>query len=237
MSKGTAIITGASQGIGACIAKGLALDGYKVVLISRNIEKLHDLEKEIKNQKKESNIVLIKQDITKFKELDINLSNVLIENEKIAVLVNAAGMWLNGSLTESVDNFEKIIDVNLVAQYAVLKRVVEKMKIQREGYIFNIASRAGKYGFENGGIYGATKFAFVGLSESLYRELSPLGIKVTALCPGWVNTEMAKEAGTPLKKDEMIQPEDILSTIRYLISLTKATCIKEMVFECSKSIL
>ena len=111
------------------------------------------------------------------------------------------------------------------------------MKAQGKGYIFNIVSRAAKYGFPDGGIYGSTKFAFLGLAESLYRELAPLGIHVTSLCPGWVNTEMAKKAGTPFKNDEMVQPDDILNTIRYLLNLSPNVCIKDIVFEMKKSII
>jgi short-subunit dehydrogenase len=146
-------------------------------------------------------------------------------------------MFIDGSLNEPVDSFKKIIEINVVAQYAVLKTVTEIMKKQQSGYIFNIASRAAKYGFSDGGIYGSTKFAFVGLTESLYRELAPLGIRVTSLCPGWVNTEMAKTAGTPLKEEEMIQPNDLLNTIRYLLNLSENVCIKEIVIEMKKSII
>jgi short-subunit dehydrogenase len=80
-------------------------------------------------------------------------------------------MFMDGSLNESVEDFRKITETNVVAQYAILKTVTEIMKTQKSGYIFNIASRAAKYGFPSGGIYGSTKFAFVGLTESLYREL------------------------------------------------------------------
>lgn len=80
-------------------------------------------------------------------------------------------MFMDGSLSEPVDNFRKIMEINVIAQYGILKTVTEIMKIQKSGYIFNIASRAAKYGFADGGIYGSTKFAFLGLAESLYREL------------------------------------------------------------------
>ena len=110
------------------------------------------------------------------------------------------------------------------------------MRAQRTGYIVNIASRAGKIGFAGEGVYCAEKFGLVGLSESVYRELAGDGIKVTTLCPGWVNTDMAQAAGTPLSAPDMIQPADILQTIRWLLSLTPATCVREVVIECLKSI-
>jgi len=146
-------------------------------------------------------------------------------------------MYMDGTLNKSVDNYKKMVEINVIAQYSILKAVVEIMKMQEHGYIFNIASRAAKYGFYDGGAYGSTKFALVGLTESLYRELSPLGIRIISLCPGWVNTDMAKTAGTTLKDEEMIQPDDLLKTIQYLLSLSKNVCIKDIIFEMQKSII
>lgn len=236
--KGMAIITGASQGIGAVIAKGLATDGFQVVLIARNEENLKEVRTEIiqsNNSVKEP--IVLPLDITDYKKLDITIKDLHQKYGTIDILVNAAAMFIDGSLNETVDNFKKIMDINVIAQYAILKTVTEIMQVQKSGYIFNIASRAAKYGFPGGGIYGSTKFAFLGLAESLYRELAPLGIRITTLCPGWVNTEMAKKAGTPFKDEEMVQPDDLLNTIRYLLNLSDNVCIKDIVFEMKKSII
>ena len=111
------------------------------------------------------------------------------------------------------------------------------MKRNSKGHIFNIASRAGKYGFPDSGLYSASKFGLVGLSEALYREFSPCGVKVTAICPGWVNTDMAREAGASVEDEEMIQPSDVLASIRYILGLSGPACVRELVIECSKSIL
>ncbi len=104
-------------------------------------------------------------------------------------------------------------------------------------YSCNIASLAGKYGFPDGGLYSASKFGLVGLSESLYREFSACGVKVTAICPGWVNTDMARKAGATVEDEEMIQPSDILKSIRYLLDLSGPACVRELAIECSKSVL
>jgi short-subunit dehydrogenase len=237
-NKGLAIITGASQGIGSAIAIGLAKDGYRVVLIARNKQNLDKVYDEI--MKSDDNVlepVVLPLDITDYTKTDNEIRNINQKRGAIDILVNAAALFMDGSLNASVEDFKKIIETNVVAQYAILKTVTEIMKIQKSGYIFNIASRAAKYGFPDGGIYGSTKFAFVGLTESLYRELPPVGIRITSLCPGWVNTEMAKKAGTPLKDEEMIQPDDLLNTIRYLLNLSESVCIKEIVLEMKKSIV
>jgi short-subunit dehydrogenase len=238
--KGLAIITGASQGIGASVAKGLSQDGYQVVLIARNVGNLQKIAREIRESDyytKDIEPIIFPLDISNHEAIHDKLATLRNQEKPISILVNSAAMWLDGTLEESIENFQKILDVNVVSQYAILKEIVDIMKEQKAGYIFNIASRAGKYGFAGGGLYGASKFALVGLSESLYRELAPLGIKVTSLCPGWVNTEMARQANTPFKDEEMIQPGDILNSIMYLLSLSDNACIKEIVIECSKSIL
>ena len=238
MEKNLAIITGASQGIGSVIAKGLAQNGYRVVLIARNKDKLNAVHNEIidgNNHVYEP--IVIPLDLTDYKKVDTEIQRLNQKYGHISILVNAAAMFMDGSLCEPTDNFKRILDINLVAQYNILKSVVEIMKQQRAGYIFNIVSRAAKYGFAGGGIYGASKFGFLGLADSIYHELAPLGIHVTSLCPGWVNTDMAKMAGTPFNDNEMVQPEDLLKTILYLLDLSPNVCIKDIVFEMEKSII
>ncbi|MDR1417141.1 MAG: SDR family oxidoreductase [Prevotellaceae bacterium] len=237
-SKGLAIITGASQGIGAAVAVGLAHDGYRAVLIARsrpNLEKVRD--EIMKSNSCTPEPIVLPLDITDSAKVDYEVRSINRKYGAVDILVNAAAAFADGSLSESVDYFRNVVETNLVAQYAVLKTVTEIMKAQAGGYIFNIASRAAKYGFSGGGIYGSTKFGLVGLTESLYRELAPSGIRITSLCPGWVNTEMAKKAGTPLPDEEMIQPDDLLRTIRYLLNLSENVCIKEIILEMKKSII
>ena len=233
-----AIITGASQGIGAKISMGLAKDGYRVILIARNKQNLNKIyDKIMKIGDNITEPVIISLDLTNFADVDREIKKVYHDFGSIDLLVNSAAMYMDGTLNKSVDSYKKMIEINLIAQYSILKTIVEIMKIQGHGYIFNIASRAAKYGFPDGGAYGSTKFALVGLTESLYRELSPLGIRIISLCPGWVNTDMAKIAGTPLKDEEMIQPDDLLKTIQYLLCLSKNVCIKDIIFEMQKSII
>jgi len=236
--KGLAIVTGASSGIGAAVARGLARDGYRVVLIARNREKLGQVDREIRERDRaDQEPIPLPLDILDHESLDRGIKDVNARYGRVDILVNAAAMYMKGSLTESVETYREIVNTNQIAQYALFKTVVEIMKGQKSGYIFNIASRSGKYGFPNGGIYGSTKFALVGLADALYRELSPLGIRVTSLCPGWVNTDMAFKGGAAFSGEEMIQPSDLLASIRYLLSLSPHVCIKEIVIEFDKSIV
>ncbi len=230
-----AIITGAGKGIGKAITIGLAALNYQTILIGRNLENLQQVALEIReNSWIESKIIQL--DITNANNLKSAISDVILEFGKIDVLVNNAGIYYNGTVDISEEDFSKMLNTNLGAQYSVLKEVVPVMKQQKSGYIFNVASRSGKVGFAGSGAYSASKFGLVGLNEALYRELNPLGISVTALCPGWVNTEMAKQAGTPLKSEQMIQPKDLFQTIKWLLSLSPGACVKEVIIETPHSI-
>lgn len=235
-NKKIAIITGASKGIGKAISIGLATLNYQTILIGRNKTDLQKVAEEIVNAEGISPKI-IQLDITDSDAVKNSIENIRKEFGRIDILVNNAGVYFDGSLEAiSEKNFTEMLQTNLTAQFSFLKEIVPIMKLQKSGYIFNVASRAGKIGFAGSGAYSASKFGLVGLSESLYRELNPLGISVTALCPGWVNTKMAVEAGSTLVGEQMIQPEDLFKTIKWLLSLSSGACVKEVVIETPFSI-
>ena len=231
----TAIITGASKGIGKAIAIGLGKMKYQTVLIGRNSGDLESVAEKISKAgglKPASFSV----DITNSEKVKETVAEITLQFGRIDILVNNAGIHFGGSLDLPEQDFKKMLETNLVAQLVFAQEVVPVMKKQKSGYIFNVASRSGKVGFAGNGGYASSKFGLVGLSESLYRELTPQGIKVTALCPAWVNTRMAREAGTPLQPEEMIQPEDLFETIRWLLNLSAGTCVKEVVITNPQSL-
>lgn len=230
-----ALITGAGKGIGKAITKGLADMNFRTILIGRTMSHLEQVSDEIVNTGGLAP-ALYELDINNTSKLKETVQSIVGRYGRIDVLVNNAGVYFDGTLEIDSEDFRTMIDTNLTAQFEILKAVVPVMKVQKSGYIFNIASRSGKVGFEGSGAYSASKFALMGFNESLYRELTPQGIKVTALCPGWVNTKMAFDAGTPLEEGEMIQPEDLFKTIEFLLNLSTSACIKEVIIETPYSI-
>lgn len=234
-----AIVTGASRGIGKSIAIGFAQEGYKSILLARDKEKLIETKNEIEKiigDKKELEAEVHSIDLSNFDKVKKVIRKVIEDHNRIDILVNNAGIWRDGSVDLPVDEYKNLLDVNLVAPYIILQEVIPQMKKQKSGHIFNISSRGGTYGFPKSGSYVSTKFAIKGMSESLYRELAEYNIKVTALCPSYVNTDMAEEVGPTIGPDEMIQPIDIMKTISWLLSLSPSVYIKDVVIECQKKI-
>ncbi|NQU87113.1 MAG: SDR family oxidoreductase [Mariniphaga sp.] len=232
-----AVITGASRGIGKTCSLQFAALGYQTVLIARNELKLKQIAEEIRISKPEvPNPFLLAINITDQKSIESGIQKVIEKFGRIDVLVNNAGIYLEGTSELSIENFEEQLNTNLTAAFGLIKNIVPIMKKQKQGYIFNIASRAGKVGFAESGGYSASKFGLVGLSESLFRELAGFGISVTAICPGWVDTEMAYEAGTLLEATEMIQTLDIFKAMEWLLNLSPNARVKELIIESAKSI-
>lgn len=225
-----AIVTGASRGIGACVAHGLAQDGFSLALTARSKESLEQVAQAIRSANKGVQVLTYPCDVSDSKAVSDMVSSVVDKLGRIDLLVNNAGMGKTGTLAISSEEFDEVLSVNLKGPFALLKAVVPTMKAQGGGTIINVASRAGKIGFAGWGAYAASKFGMVGLGESLYRELSPMGIRVTTLCPSWVDTDMAK--GSTFPKNQMLTPEDILKSIRYILSLSPAASVKELMIEC-----
>lgn len=231
-----AIVTGASRGIGACVADGLVADGYAVALVARSKDNLEEVAKRIsqKHPEKASSTLICPLDVQDEQAIKEMVASVISKFGRIDLLFNNAGLGCLGTLNVPLEEFDKVLVVNLRAPFVFLQAVVPTMKAQGSGTIINVASRAGKYGFAEYGVYGASKFGLVGLNESLYRELLPHGIKVTALCPSWVDTDMAKYSDLPT--EEMISTTDILATVRWLLSLSPAAVVKDLIIECRMQI-
>ena len=233
MNQKTVLITGANRGIGLAISHYFASKDYQLIIISRDKSKLVDFIEDLND----SFPYMTEPDIYESDLSDqFTLQNVLNaikdKYDVIDILVNNAGVYQKGTLEGDIDSYKELMQVNVNAPMQIIKTIVPVMKQQGQGYIFNIASRAGKIGFAESGTYVSSKFALVGLSESLYRELATHGIKVTALCPSYVNTTMAIDAGATISPEEMIQPVDLANTIDYLLGLSPAALVKEVVIEC-----
>ena len=178
-------ITGASRGLGFEITKAALAAGDKVVATARNIRDLSS----IKELGSPENIYITLLDVTNEQQANEAAERAIENFGTIDVLVNNAAYGMLGAVEESTDKeIRKMYDVNVFGLLHVTRAILPYMRKQRSGQIINISSGAGLCGSEGWGLYCSTKFAVEGITESLARELAPLGIQATAIEPGFFRT-------------------------------------------------
>ena len=197
-------ITGCSTGFGRSLAKELLLNGYRVAVTSRNKEDIKDLVADYPET-----AIALKLDVTVLAEIKTAVKTAVEHFGTIDVLVNNAGIGYFGAIEESEEaEVRKMFEINVFGLAKVTQEVLPYMRKQRSGHILNIASIGGLRSFPGVGFYNATKYAVDGLSESLYKELAPLGIKVTIIAPSGFRTDWAGRSA----KDSKVVIEDYATT-------------------------
>ncbi|MGA7626359.1 MAG: oxidoreductase [Candidatus Acidiferrales bacterium] len=177
------MITGASRGFGAEIAKAVLAAGDKVIATARNIESLNNLDDS-------ENVFKIALDVTSEPQVKKAVKAALAHFRRIDVLVNNAGFGLLGAVEEaSRKEVEDVFRTNVFGLLNVTRAVLPRMRKQRSGHIINMSSVAGFSAFPGWGLYASTKFAVEGITEGLHGELAPLGIHATAVEPGMFRTD------------------------------------------------
>lgn len=182
------MITGASSGIGKQLALDLAARGAIVAGCGRSIERLRDTLKEARRASPSS--AMIGCDVSDAEQVQGMVAKIVADFGKIDVLINNAGVGMRKPFIETdLKTIEEIIRVNYLGAVYCTKAVLPHMIARRTGHIVNLSSGAGLIGTLNMAAYCASKFAMNGWSESLYYELKPLGIDLSIVCPGPVQTE------------------------------------------------
>lgn len=230
MSK-LAIVTGASRGIGKAAANYFASQGYDIALIATNEALLGQVSTEIK-QAHSVNTGVFAIDVRDKTAIDACIQQIQQHHDSIDILFNCAGVLYRGSSDISPDDFDKMIDINIRGVYHMVHSVAPIMKQQRFGYIFNLASNSGKRPLAGVGAYCLSKFGVVGYSQSLSLELVKYNVKVTALCPSVIDTDMTKDF-SDFPNSEKIQCQDIMTSIDYLLKLGPNAYVDEIVIKSS----
>ncbi|WP_435065547.1 SDR family NAD(P)-dependent oxidoreductase [Halobaculum sp. EA56] len=187
----TALVTGASSGIGAALAREIAMDQYDLVLTARREERLQNLAEELEATHGVTATV-ITQDLAAEKAGEELFEAVTNEGIEIHTLVNNAGVPLYGRFDETeLEDERDIMEVNMVALTSLTKRFLRPMVKRGEGRILNTASMAALYPIPKKAVYSGTKSYVLSFSRALGHELDGSGVTVTAVCPGVVETEYA----------------------------------------------
>lgn len=228
----TAVITGASSGIGAATAKLLATNGYKVIAAARRKGRLEEL------KKFSSNIEIIELDVTDQSSVD-NLAAKLKE-VKVSLLVNNAGGAFDSASIEKTDPaiWQKTYEVNVIGALRVTKALLPNMRANGESHIVVVTSTAGHAVYENGGSYTSAKHAERAFVQTLRLELNGEPIRITEIAPGMVKTEEfsavrlgSKEAAEKVYEGvaEPLIAEDIAEAIRWCAMLPQHVNIDSLI--------
>lgn len=197
-------ITGCSTGFGRYLAMEALAKGYKVVVAARNTSDVQDI---VANYPQTA--LVVKLDVTIAEHIKEAVTATMTKFGQIDVLVNNAGIGYFGAIEESEDaEVRRMFEINVFGLAHMTQAVLPIMRKQRSGHILNIASIGGLRSFPGVGFYNATKYAVDGLSESLSKELAPLGIKVTIVAPSGFRTDWAGRSAN----DSKIVIEDYATT-------------------------
>ncbi|MDO3693573.1 3-ketoacyl-ACP reductase [Wenyingzhuangia sp. chi5] len=222
-----ALITGAGKGIGKAIALALAAEGVNVALLARTEEDLLAVAKEA--MALGVKVVTAVADVASLEEVNKSTGVIFNKFDHIDILINNAGIGKFGKFMElSIKDWEQIIQVNLMGTYYVTRAFLPQMIERKSGDIINISSTAGLRGAAVTSAYSASKFAVLGLTESLMQEVRKHNIRVTALTPSTVATDMAIDLKlTDGNPESVMQAEDIAEVIVAQLKLNKRVFIKD----------
>jgi len=225
---GTALVTGATEGIGRATALALGRAGYRVGICSRTIEKVEATLAELRAQGvTAAGAAADVADPDQVRHLVDQVRGTLGE---IDVLVNNAGVLIARPIEElTLEDWDVTMATNLRGLYLTTRLVLPGMRTRRQGTIVNVASLAGRNGFVGGSAYSASKHAVLGFSRSLMLEVRKDNVRVIAICPGSVATGMLRDQAM-LKPDHerILRPDDVAASILHVLTLPTGALVSEL---------
>ncbi|HEV3322923.1 MAG TPA: SDR family oxidoreductase [Solirubrobacteraceae bacterium] len=233
MAKRAAIVTGASSGIGLAIARVLGEEGHGVTMAARRPEKLEGAVAELTEGG--FDVHGVAANVSHEEEIQKVVAAHRERYGRLDVLVNNAGIGIGTPLAEiQTKRLDMQLDINLRAIVIFYRECVDLLRAagaeHRNALVVNTSSISGKRAEAWLSVYSASKYGVVGWTEAMNKELGEDGIKSTALCPAFVDTPMTDFVKDRVKPEEMIRPEDIAEAVRYLLRVSPACVVPEMMF-------
>ncbi|MEP2236986.1 MAG: 3-ketoacyl-ACP reductase [Maribacter sp.] len=221
-----AIITGGGRGLGKATAIAFAKEGIDIAITGRNEKILKQTVTELKTYG--INAIYSVFDVGNYEEVKTSIATIIETLGSVDILVNNAGIAAIGSFNEmKVSLWTKIIQTNVLGMYHVTKEVLPHLIAKNEGDIINISSTAGLNGNANVSAYSASKFAVIGMSESLMKEVRKNNIRVNTFTPSTIESDMTIELGMLNKGSEhILQPDDFAELILAGLKLPRRAMLK-----------
>jgi NADP-dependent 3-hydroxy acid dehydrogenase YdfG len=224
------LITGASRGIGKATALAFAKAGVSSILLGRSIDGLQSTAEEVRTLGAEA--IAITVDLYEVDRVKPCLTKVIDQVGTVDILINNAGMAYTRSLADTpLDDWQRIIDLNLTSPFQCIQAVLPQMRSRQRGTIINVISIAGRQTFPDWGAYCASKFGLMGMTKTLAQEERAYGIRVVALCPGAVNTPLwdSDTVQADFDRSKMLTPEDVADAIVHAALLPQHVVLDELV--------
>lgn len=214
------VITGGSDGLGKAIAKRLN-DENRIIIISNNENKLIEVSNEI-------NCKYYVCDVVDYKQVDNTINKIINECGNIDILINNAGVWLAGELTETdYDRISNCIDVNTKGPIYMTKAVLPNMYERKQGLIINVCSQASFDSDDFSTVYNASKWAMRGFNRSIQKDVSKKGVKVTGFYPGFMQTDIFKKAGNDYDTSTGLEVEKVAKAVEFIVNCDNDVIIPE----------
>ena len=222
-----ALVTGASRGIGRAISVALAQEAATVVLAARSIQKLQETANQVTQAGGKADIVIT--ELTEEKSIKNLIKTTADKFSRLDILVNNAGVTHSAKLEETAtEDWQRCMQINARAPFILCREALPLLKRAEAGYIINIASVVGVKGYPLQSAYTSSKHALRGMTISLAEELRGSNIRVHLLCPGGVDTDLVQKVRPDIKKDELMQPEEIAELVLYLVTHKGNAVIDEL---------
>jgi len=222
-----AIVTGASRGIGRAISVALAQEAATVILAARSIRELQETADQVTEAGGKAEIVVT--ELTEEESIKNLVKTTGEKFDRMDILVNNAGVTHSAGLEQTTtEDWEHCMKVNARAPFILCREALGLLRKSEAGYIINIASVVGVKGYPLQSAYTSSKHALRGMTISLAEELKGSNIRVHLLCPGGVDTELVQKVRPDIKKDELMQPEEIAELVLYLVTHKGNAVIDEL---------